>query len=251
MYRRSITEEDVRRANRDLYDAVAERYEAVDGRRGPRLEAWLRDTLEELRERAPGGRLLDIGTGAGLVTRCAQERFEVRVGLDLSPGLLAASRPAFDLGVAADLGRAPFPDASFDVVTCFATLHHLFRFEGLAAEVSRVLRPGGLLYTDHDMDRSFRRRFALPLALYRRWHDAAGRFRAAGDGVTEELYGLSEWHSDGVDGERLAALLHDAGFSVEVHRHWYGLHPAADRLFGKREMPPGWAPLLRVVAQKG
>ncbi len=250
MDRTVVTEEDVTRANRVLYDAVAERYEALDGRRGPGMTVWLRGVLADLRERAPGGRLLDVGTGAGLVTRCARGLFSVRVGLDLSPRLLAGNRGAFDLGVAGDLRHMPFLDRSFDAVTCFATLHHLFRFEGLVAEVRRILRPGGFFYADHDMDRAFRRRFALPLALYRRWHNAAGRFRAASPGTPEDLYGLTEWQAQGVDGDHLAALLSAAGFCVETGRHWFGLHPALDKLFGKRELPTGWAPLLRVWARK-
>ncbi len=44
----------VKRANRELYDLVADRYEDVDGRRSPELEAWLRGTLGGLAERTGG-----------------------------------------------------------------------------------------------------------------------------------------------------------------------------------------------------
>ena len=42
------TAADVKRANRRLYDAVADAYEAIDGRRDATLSAWIRSRLEEL-----------------------------------------------------------------------------------------------------------------------------------------------------------------------------------------------------------
>ena len=96
MARDSVTARDVKDANQRLYDAVAEDYEAIDGRRSPALQAWLRGRMAEVRDRAPGGRLLDLGTGSGLVTRCAEGLFDCRVGADISPQMVA---PVFFLYV--------------------------------------------------------------------------------------------------------------------------------------------------------
>jgi SAM-dependent methyltransferase len=41
--------------------------------------------------------------------------------------------------------KLPFPDGSFDVVHCRAVLHHAKDLPILCGEVSRVLRPGGLM----------------------------------------------------------------------------------------------------------
>jgi SAM-dependent methyltransferase len=240
----------VREANRQLYDAVGGRYEELDGRRAPRLEAWLRRRLEALRKRAPGGALLDLGTGGGLVTRAAAGVFERRVGLDLSQRLLADSRGAFDLAVAGEVDRLPFADASFDAATCMAVLHHLHGFEGLVAEVRRVLRPGGIFYADHDMDAAFYRRFRLFLWIYRALRDPLRRYRRAEPQVTRRLFDLAEWHKRGVDAGRVSALLAEAGFDVDCSFHWYGLSPVTDWLFGTRPRGRGWAPLLSIVAVK-
>jgi len=244
----TTTEEAVKEANRRLYDAVAEQYETVDGRRSPRLCRWLRGRMAELREMVPGGDLLDIGSGSGLVTRCAEGIFGYRVGTDISPEILEANRDAFDLAVTADCDNLPFEDASFDVVTCFAVLHHLYASDGLIAEVRRVLRPGGVFYSDHDMDAVFYRRFRSLLVVYRRLHSAAGKYRQASSEITAEMYRLSECHASGIDVRNLRELLARHGFSVTVRFHWFGLAPVTDLLFGGRHRRQGWAPLAAVTA---
>lgn len=43
-------------------------------------------------------------------------------------------------------GRLPFSDASFDVGTAFAVLHHIPNVSQVLGEMARVLRPGGKLF---------------------------------------------------------------------------------------------------------
>lgn len=246
-----ISEHDVKTANRQFYDMVSDRYEEIDGRRSFALELWLRKNLSDLRRNAPGGCLLDIGAGSGLVTRCAEGIFTLRIGLDVSPKILAAHRQNFDAGVNADVDWLPFADNSFDIVTCFAVLHHLYAFEGLVSELARVLRPGGVFYSDHDMEAAFSRRFHLPLSLYRRIHNAQSRYVQINKALTPELYELTEWQENGVDGKQLAALFEQAGFRVTTTFHWFGLLPVLDKLFGVSSRKRGWAPLLSIVAVAG
>ena len=69
-------------------------------------------------------------------------------GLDPAPTALERARAAHPelefVGPAAD-GRLPFPDASFDAVTCVNVLQHVADTQALLSEVRRVLVPGGLL----------------------------------------------------------------------------------------------------------
>ncbi|MEW5717355.1 MAG: methyltransferase domain-containing protein, partial [Chloroflexota bacterium] len=245
-----ISAQAVKTANREFYDAVADRYEQIDGRRSPELEAWLRGNLSDLRARARGGALLDIGAGSGLVTRCAEGLFAQRVGIDLSPRILVAHRACFDSGAAADVERLPFRAASFDVVTCFAVLHHLFSFDGLVAEIKRVLKPGGFFYSDHDLDRGFSQRFHFPLSVYRRFRNARAKYQRASGAITPELYDLTEWQEEGVDSRSLIDLFEKVGFAVEVKFHWFGLISALDKFVGARFHARGWSPLLSLVAIK-
>ncbi|MBI4023341.1 MAG: class I SAM-dependent methyltransferase [Verrucomicrobia bacterium] len=248
MNRNKVTQQCVKAANRQFYNAIAHCYEEVDGRRSPELHAWLRRKLGEIRQRSPGGRLLDIGTGSGLVPRCAEDVFAFRVGMDLSAKILAANRKVLGLAVSADGDNLPFDNHSFDVVTCFAALHHLCNFDMLVSEVARVLRPGGIFYSDHDMDASFSRRFRLPLSVYRRFHNASARYQKASPDVTQELYRLTECQEAGVDSPHLVELLEKAGFTVEASFHWFGLSPVFDKLLGNWQPGRGWAPLLSLTA---
>lgn len=244
-------ERDVKKANRRFYDAVAHNYEEIDGRRSPELEVWLHKKLTTIRALASGGSLLDIGTGGGLVTRCAKGLFPLSIGLDLSPRILAANRISSSFGVAGDGDRLPFADHSFDVVTCFAALHHLSRFEDLVSEVHRVLHPGGIFYSDHDMDKLFATRFRLPLLLYRRYHNSGAKPWHLCKGITQELYDLTECQKQGLDSGALVRLFEAQGFSVEAKFHWFGLTPPLSKLFGQRHLNHGWAPLISLVATRG
>lgn len=96
--------------------------------------------LEHLR---PDLRLLDIGAGAGILpqTNFRGLAREV-VGIDLDPRV--TSNPHLDQGMIADCSALPFPDASFDLAVADNVLEHLEQPHKGLAEISRVLKPGGV-----------------------------------------------------------------------------------------------------------
>jgi ubiquinone/menaquinone biosynthesis C-methylase UbiE len=104
---------------------------------------------------ARGGHVLDIGCGTGIVTLTAAEQLgpETKIsGLDLSEGMLAvATRKAKDRGLAGqvafvrgDAEALDFADGSVDAVVSLYAWRHFPNPEKAAAEVFRVLKPGGL-----------------------------------------------------------------------------------------------------------
>jgi ubiquinone/menaquinone biosynthesis C-methylase UbiE len=111
--------------------------------------------------RSADQRILDIGCGTGVFAARVLERFPAtRVwGVDLSDGMLRncqarcrAAEGRFHL-VQGNCERLPFADDAFDVVTCMHSFHHFPRQDKAAAEMHRVLRPGGrLLIIDGDCD---------------------------------------------------------------------------------------------------
>lgn len=102
---------------------------------------------------APDSLVVDLACGTGPYTRAfSRSGADVRVlGIDLSPGMLRhALRRARDVGdrqlmfLRADMYRLPLPDARVDVVNCAGALHLFGDLTGLWAEISRILRPGGV-----------------------------------------------------------------------------------------------------------
>jgi ubiquinone/menaquinone biosynthesis C-methylase UbiE len=100
---------------------------------------------------APGARVIEIGcgTGSNLVALDFLRPGLALAGLDLSrPMLAAAARKTFSnppLLVQGDAARLPFADESLDAALAVFALHEMPADvrRGAAAELRRVLRPGG------------------------------------------------------------------------------------------------------------
>lgn len=101
----------------------------------------------------PGGAVLDVGTGPGvLLAELVRLRPDLRVsGVDLSADMVdAANRNLAGFGARAsahqgDVADLPFPENSFDVAVSSLSLHHWDDPAAAAGELARVLRPGGQL----------------------------------------------------------------------------------------------------------
>ena len=99
----------------------------------------------------PGMKVLDVACGTGNVAIPAARKGAVVTGVDIATNLLEQGRErasAEGLAVTFDEGDAealPYADATFDaVVTMFGAMFAP-RPERVAAELARVLKPGGLL----------------------------------------------------------------------------------------------------------
>lgn len=93
---------------------------------------------------------LDVATGGGHTAVAIAPHVAGMVALDLTPEMLsaaagfAAQRGACGIEfVLGDAEELPFPDESFDLVTCRIAAHHFQDVQRFADEVARVLRTGG------------------------------------------------------------------------------------------------------------
>jgi ubiquinone/menaquinone biosynthesis C-methylase UbiE len=111
----------------------------------PEASARLVAAFVELSGLAPGARVVDLGCGSGVFTAQLERAGYDSVGLDLSAKLIEIGRrtyPGIEF-VEGDIEHLPFPDASFDGVLLSGVVHHFPDPSPCAAEVHRVLRPGG------------------------------------------------------------------------------------------------------------
>lgn len=132
-------------ATRRSYDLVADRYaaELSDELRHKPLDRALLDAFAEL---APEGVVADMGCGPGHVGRYLAARGRAVVGLDLSPGMCAATRRTTGLpAAAADMTTLPLGAQTLAGLVCLYAVIHLDTAHRARAygEFARVLQPGG------------------------------------------------------------------------------------------------------------
>jgi SAM-dependent methyltransferase len=97
----------------------------------------------------PGSSVLDVGCGPGALTGELARRLGPAAvhAVDPSESFVAACRNR-NPGVDVRLGRAeelPFPDSELDAALAQLVLHFVTNPEAAAAEMRRVVRPGGLV----------------------------------------------------------------------------------------------------------
>lgn len=133
----------------------------------------------------PYERLLDVGCGTGfLIDLLAHQSSAEFEGIDLSSKMISKAkskeieRANFQVGSAQAL---PYPDESFNIVTCVQSFHHYPQPEQAMSEAFRVLKKGGLyILGDTGMDgflATLENRFILP-------------FCRTGDCRTEGMYSI-------------------------------------------------------------
>ena len=163
------------RAQAWLYDRWSRKYD--EGKRESQLrdhEMLARPLLDLLNasQRVPAPFVLDFATGTGRLSYAllSHEGFHGHIiALDLSQGML--ERAAVKLKGRGDPAPTsagvellrhqsmplPFLDAAFDVVCCLEVLELFPNMDGPLAELTRVLRPGGILLTSRGTEESGRK----------------------------------------------------------------------------------------------
>jgi ubiquinone/menaquinone biosynthesis C-methylase UbiE len=164
-----------------LYDRWAKKYD--EGKRESQLRddemlaRPLLDLLKEMREPF----VLDFATGTGRLSYALLSQPDFKghiIALDLSQGMLeqaavklmgldtretvTRSTRSIVVGASVELLRhqslpLPFPDAAFDVVCCLEVLELFSNMDEPLAELTRVLRPGGILLTSRGTEESGRK----------------------------------------------------------------------------------------------
>jgi len=147
-----------------LYDWTASRYDEIK-QVDPVADAWL--LAEPLISRLGGGSntlILDVATGTGRLPLSLLRQFNYHgriVGLDRSAKMLQQAQlktgdsDRFFL-IRGDAERLPFPDVTFDGVTCLEAMEFFPHPPIALREMIRVLKPGGVLLLSNRVGRDAR-----------------------------------------------------------------------------------------------
>jgi demethylmenaquinone methyltransferase/2-methoxy-6-polyprenyl-1,4-benzoquinol methylase len=134
--------EEKRAAVRDMFDAIAPRYDLVNRVMTFRLDVrWRKRAVHELGLSA-GSLVLDLASGTGDLCIDLAKSGLRPISVDLSLGMLRADRSGAPR-VQADVLRLPVRDGAVDGVTCGFALRNLVDLTAFFDELGRVVRPGG------------------------------------------------------------------------------------------------------------
>jgi len=160
------------------------------------LESFLKDMLE------PGQKVLDVGGFDGLLA----SRLKTDIAID--PVVLDTDFEGLEIARSrgletclADALQMPYGDASFDVVLCLDVLEHVQDDAGLLNEISRVLKPDGMLVLTAPVE-------GAPFAS------------VSGDEL-ERLHKRWEHLKPGYQLDAIRSLLGEAGFALEQITGYY------------------------------
>jgi SAM-dependent methyltransferase len=121
-------------------------YDKSVGGAGEDLNRW-RGRCEVVERYKPGGAILDLGCNSGGFLGSLQGPTWRRYGIEMSEAAANVARCRWGTEVfVGDILDAPFPPDSFDVITCFHVLEHLYHPRDVLEHVSAWLKPGGIFY---------------------------------------------------------------------------------------------------------
>jgi len=230
------TADEVTDANIRYHDKVAKDYEGDFSTRGiygedTGSQRRIPEALRRFARETTGRLLVDTGCGTGNVVGHASKFFEHAVGIDVSLGML---QQAHGRGLSVCLGDAeklPFGPGAADVMTAFSVIHHFFDQRPFFSECARVLRKGGVLYTDWDPNAAYEaetttRRYRLAQKLYHLSMRTPFTSRTIVQKTDKSLEGISEMaeyhhhYNQGLDPAARRTTLLDLGFDdVDIYYH--------------------------------
>ncbi len=97
--------------------------------------------LRYLNTAAQGRRILDVGAGRGTFVRVARSQAWEAYGIEQDAQSVAKSESPF----VSTATLSSFAEASFDVITAFDVLEHVWDRSSFLDELARLLKPGGLM----------------------------------------------------------------------------------------------------------
>lgn len=158
--KKSINKETIQ-ANIDVHAALAN---AGEYNKSPHFRIENQDKVESIIKQlvldSPDpkkAKLLDLGCGTGFILHLASSYVEEAHGVDITKAMMSQvdkTLPNLHLKTAY-AEETGFPDNHFDIVTAYSFLDHLHDYTTVLEEAYRVLKDGGIFYSDLNPNAAF------------------------------------------------------------------------------------------------
>ena len=174
----------------DEVDDYVENYEQIctDDLREPKTPGVVKEMFTRLAVERAHGTVCDLGCGDGFVVRRIEA--DRRIAVDIAREYLLRLPPDI-LRIHGWAERTPLRAAGIDTVICTDLLEHVREAEPLAAEIKRILRPGGrlLLAVPYRQDLSV---YELPAYKAKYGKYKYVHLRSVDDAMVERLFSSFE-----------------------------------------------------------
>ncbi|SRR5579883_162170 len=121
-------------------------YDRFISNAGDSQERW-EHRQAAIRQYKSGGALLDLGCSSGSFLASLKGQNWRLFGVEMSPEAAKAARAKTGADVfIGDILDAPFAPESFDVITCFDVLEHVYEPDRVLEKVKQWLKPDGVFY---------------------------------------------------------------------------------------------------------
>ena len=153
----------IKKINQYFHDEEAVLYQGRHKVRIKNESLFYKDLFKEIFEkRKKSMKILDIGTGTGLVASALSGHGHYFLCTDISYNMLDRARKNLRMRsgtlfefTLCDAEALPFKPAVFDLITCNAAMHHFPSIDKFALELDRVLASNGMLVISFEVNRKF------------------------------------------------------------------------------------------------
>lgn len=192
--------------------------------------------LQSIALKTEGKSLVDLGCGTGFIINIAKKYFKKIVGVDITEKMI--ERVNIEGGniklYLSEIANTPLESGEFDVCTAYAVLHHIKDLKSVFAEAYRLLKPGGILYTDLDPNFYYWdciKRINIQTIKNKILQGEIFSVINKDDEISscfnldKEIIALAEYHKmkkGGFEEEHIVELLKSVGFELEQFRYeWF------------------------------
>ena len=148
----------VKRANIVYHTVLSESYNQQQPYFRPENLERVDKLVHSFIEKTGNNFILDVACGTGFMLGIAKKYFDYCIGFDITPAMLRKAKENFSKEIAvgqiilclSDAYNVPFRDGIFNVCSIYSSLHHFSILEPVFQEIFRLLKNGGLFYSDED-----------------------------------------------------------------------------------------------------